>query len=236
MTRQKMTVFLLHHAGGNKYAYNIFKTLFPSHIHLVLYELPGRGARMNEPLIKDIDALVDDIYSHIASRLNTPYVFLGHSMGSVLAYLLTKKIIRENRQPPLSLFLSGRVGPSYFEDGHVRKSALPGQEFIAVLKDLGGIPQEILDDEVSMDFFEPIIRADFEVLENYRYVPGNKLNVPIHVLLGTDDHTAKKEAILWQDVTTLPVDIHYFEGGHFFIFDKAKEVAAMVAAQAALMV
>lgn len=234
MDRQKITVFLLHHAGGSKYAYLVFKTLFPPEINVVLHELPGRGARMHEPLIKDIHDLVEDTYRKIESSLHAPYVFLGHSLGSLLAYLLTEKIISENRRPPLALFLSGRKGPSYFEDTQLRKSALPRKEFVEVLRDLGGVPLEILEDESSMDFFEPIIRADFEALEKYKQTVGNKINVPIKVLLGKDDHTAKKEGILWQEVTEIPVDIHYFDGGHFFIFDKAKEIAAIITAQTVL--
>ncbi|QJB31605.1 thioesterase [Chitinophaga oryzae] len=231
MFKEPVNLFLLHHAGGSKYAYQPFTGLFPPGMKVNLLELPGRGARMNEPLVEDIHLLVEDVYRKISPALDAPYVFMGHSMGSVLAYLLTRKSIMDNRRLPVHLFLSGRTGPCYFEDSALRRSSLPRKEFAAVLRDLGGVPAEVLDDDQAMDFFEPVIRSDFKVLETYSYTPAPPLDIPVTVLLGKEDHSAHKEGVPWQDITTLPVDVRYFDGGHFFLMDKAAEIARLVATQ-----
>lgn len=231
MSQEPVNLFLLHHAGGSKYAYQLFTGLFPPGIKVTLLELPGRGARMKEPLVDDIHLLVEDIYRMISPALDAPHVFMGHSMGSVLAYLLTQKSILENRRLPARLFLSGRTGPCYFEDRVLRRSSLPRKEFTAVLRDLGGVPTEVLDDDQAMDFFEPVIRSDFKALETYCYTPAPPVDIPVTVLLGKEDHSAHKEGIPWQDITTWPVDIRYFDGGHFFLMEKAAEIARMVATQ-----
>ncbi|NSL86200.1 thioesterase [Chitinophaga sp. Mgbs1] len=231
MFKEAVNLFLLHHAGGNKYAYQQLKSMFPPEIKVTLLELPGRGARMHEPLVSDIHLLVEDIYRMISPALDAPYFFMGHSMGSVLAYLLTRKSLRENRTPPAHLFLSGRRGPAYEEDNTSQSSSLPKDAFIAVLRKLGGIPQQILEDEQAMNFFLPVIRSDFRVLENYCYEPEPPLRIPVTVLLGKDDHSAHKAGIPWQDITTYPADVRYFEGGHFFLFENPAAVAGVVAEQ-----
>ena len=97
-------------------------------------ELPGRGQRISEPLLSDIHKIVDDAFLQIKAHINIPYAIYGHSLGTLLGFLLVKRILNENLQQPLHLFFSGRGGPSVQDkDKHIH--ALPKKEFIKKLHD-----------------------------------------------------------------------------------------------------
>lgn len=53
---------------------------------------PGRGKRIREPLIKQLDQLVEDSWQQIQGYLESPYVLYGHSMGATIAYLIAHRI------------------------------------------------------------------------------------------------------------------------------------------------
>src|SRR5690606_40893251 len=97
-----------------------------------------------------------------------PYAIYGHSLGSLLTYLVTIRIIREGLNKPVHLFVSGRGGPS-IPRKEPPTSELPRPAFINKLRELGGFPDDLLNDEDVMNFFEPILRSDFRGVETYQY-------------------------------------------------------------------
>src|SRR5687768_2395386 len=102
-----INVYCLPFAGGNRYSYQGYVKVAPPFLNIIPIELPGRGSRIKENLVPDLDLMVDDVYAQIKGDLDQPYAIYGHSMGGLLTYLLTKKI-RENGHPaPLHLFLTG---------------------------------------------------------------------------------------------------------------------------------
>ncbi len=144
-----------------------------------------------------------------------------------MGYLLTKRILSEGLNPPKQLIFTGTRGPSV-EQTEPKKYLLPKDEFIAKLIEYGGSPDEILKDESIMNFFEPILRADFEGVENYTYVESEPLNIPIYVMLGSGEPTTYDQALAWQNETTWPLEFKQFEGRHFFIFDHQKEIMTII--------
>jgi len=171
-----------------------------------------------------MDELLESLYTDI-NPIDTKYAFYGHSLGALLAYLMALKMRHANKTLPSHLFLSGRGGPGVYDDKE-KRHLLPKDEFRSMLIKLGGMPKEVLEDDTLMEFFEPIIRADFELLESYSYAPGEKLNIPISVFIGDREETTKEEALQWQNETTLPIRLRVMSGDHFFIFDQCKELVA----------
>ncbi|MFB7999745.1 thioesterase domain-containing protein [Streptomyces sp. NPDC056002] len=94
-------LFLLHHAGGSHLLYRGWAEHFPEDWELCLLEAPGRGTLQALPLIDDCDRLVDYFHAAIAPLLDRPFGFFGHSMGALIAYQLTRRLLRQgNRSPP----------------------------------------------------------------------------------------------------------------------------------------
>lgn len=218
------TIFTFPFAGGSKYSYNLFRKFLPENILLEPLELPGRGERIGENLVPDLNAMAEDVYQAIKNKLPERYVFYAHSMGTILAYLVTQKILRDGLNPPLHLFLTGASGPSNPErerDRHL----LPTPEFKEKLNEYGGSPDEVLQNDDLFTFFEPILRNDFKAVETYYYdEPEQKLNIPLTVLYGSSEKITREEVELWKLETTAEVNIRQFPGGHFFIYDYPAEV------------
>ena len=192
-----VNLFCFPFAGGSKYSYNSYARLAGKNIKMIPLDYPGRGFRIRETLLTVIGLIVDDCFEMIKDRLETPYALYGHSMGTIVSYLLTKRIIKEGLAPPVYLFLSGRGGPSVTYAG-TAKHLLPSAQFKEALKKMGGNSDEVLNDRELMDFFEPILRADFEALENYRYEIAEPFDIPITVMIGEQEGITPEVANAWQ--------------------------------------
>lgn len=217
--RLPLTVFCLPYAGGSKYAFHEFQKRSDSSIFISPIELPGRGTRFTEPLLCDIYEMVEDVFSQIKDKITSHYAIYGHSMGSLLAYLVSLKIQARGLPMPRHLFVSGRGGPSVsYEKELVHR--LPKAQFIEKLREMGGSSEEILTDQKLMDFFEPIIRADFETVESFQYTPSVPLNVAITCMIGTDDKkTSLEQAKAWAVESSKECEVVEYAGNHFFLFN-----------------
>ena len=49
---------------------------------------PGRGSRITEPLIYNLNDLAEDVFKQIENLLKPPYYLFGHSMGGLLIFLI----------------------------------------------------------------------------------------------------------------------------------------------------
>ncbi|WP_103866074.1 thioesterase II family protein [Aquimarina sp. I32.4] len=214
------TIIALPFAGGNKYSYNMFEKLIPFNYKWETIELAGRGTRIREALISDMKVLVEDVYEQMESKIKTGnYIIYGHSMGALLGYLLTNKIIELGCKPPKFLFFTGRGGPSESEEKNI--SNYDSASFWEEVQKMGGLPDDILNNDELLGFFEPILRADFKAIEGYHYQPKNTtFNLPIYIRIGDKEKISEQELMAWQNESKLPINTLIVPGNHFFILDQ----------------
>jgi surfactin synthase thioesterase subunit len=99
-----------------------------------------------------------------------------------------------------------------------------------MLREMGGTPEELLTDKSFLQFFLPVVRADFKSISDYKYNPEKApLNVPIFVMLGSEEKISDEDAAKWQIETRNKINIYRFEGGHFFIFNHQKSICSLIA-------
>jgi surfactin synthase thioesterase subunit len=223
----KLNVFCLPFAGGNKYSYRGYVRHAAPNLNIIPIELPGRGSRFKEQLLTSADEMANDVLNQLEPQLNEPYAIYGHSMGTVIGYLVTRKIIERNLPRPRFLVMTGSGGPSVDYNEPVRY-LLPKNEFIQKVRELGGCPEEILQDENMMLFFEPILRADFQVVETFDYTELPPFDIPITVMVGLNEKATYNDALAWKKETTGKVEVRQFPGKHFFIFDYEKEIVEII--------
>lgn len=195
----------------------------PEQIELCNLELPGRGKRISEPLLRSIEEMTEDLYEQIKNKLNERYIIYGHSLGALLSYTLCRHIQGVEEKLPKALFVSGQRAPSLLksDDTHL----LPDGAFMDVLRGMNGTPEELLSDESFVKYFLPVIRSDFRSISEYRYKPAEKkLNVSFEIFTGADENITDDEILGWQIETTAQVKFHKLHGGHFFIFDHIPEL------------
>jgi surfactin synthase thioesterase subunit len=222
-----MKVFGFPFAGGDAHCYNSLRKHLPVSVELSTLEPAGRGRRSSEALRTDINGMADDAMRRVMGQAHPPFLLFGHSMGSLVAYEVARRLFRENQLKPCHLMVSGKAAPRIPERD--RRWDLPGAEFREALRELGGCSEEVLNNEELMAYVEPVMRADFQAVENYHPPHEDPMDIGISVLIGDDDDVSVEEAQAWQLETTQPVRIVRFVGGHFFLFEHAAEVARLMA-------
>jgi surfactin synthase thioesterase subunit len=223
----KITLFCLHFAGGNRFSLRDLKSHIHPNIDFVTLETPGRGARISEPLLYDLKAMAHDLYLQIKKQITGPYLLYGHSMGSMLGFLVLR-LLQENRQPmPEHFFATGCLAPSRNDERKMRH-LLPDEELKKELFELGGFPTEILAHQELLSFFIPIIKADFQAVETYRYTPAPPHQVPITALKGSEETITEEQLQDWQIETQAKLTTYTLPGNHFFIFDHLPFICQLI--------
>lgn len=184
--------------------------------------------RISEPPFRRIKPLVEALAQAMVPRPETPFAFWGHSMGALISFELARELRRLGRNGPVALFVSGRTAPQV-PDHDPPTFNLPEKEFIAELRRLNGTPKEVLDSPELTQLFLPVIRADFELVENYVYEPEEPLDCPIHVYGGLEDSAVPTGNLkAWQIQTSGPCATRMFPGGHFFVHTCAADVISIL--------
>lgn len=228
MESRKTNLFCLPFAGGSVYSYRNYQKVAPNGINIIPIELPGRGKRFNELALGDIHQMVDDIMCQFRRKFaDQPYALYGHSLGTLLGYLLTKRIISEQLNLPRYLFVTGRAAP-IIPLKEPPRYLLSRDAFFQRMEELGGTPADVLADGTIRDIFEPVLRADFKAVETYAYQSTKPFDVPIHVMIGTEETVTTQEALAWQMETTHPIELTKFPGKHFFIFSFGQQIMTLI--------
>ena len=212
------------YAGGGISTYAEWGKYFGKHIDICPIQLPGRGALILERPLCTIAEIIGFIMDQITFDENIPFFFMGHSMGSLIAYELCHHL-REN-----GLFMpKGLIASAFNAPRHKKEAPLlhrsSDSELIESLMKYNGTPVEILDNMELMEFILPTIRADFAAVETYEYTFRQKLDIPILVLAGAQDpYTSDQKLRGWHDETNGKVSVRYFDGDHFFINSNRMEI------------
>lgn len=196
---------------------------------IVAVNLPGRGRRMAEPSFTSLSSLARALARTIGSSALKPFAFFGHSMGSFVAYETARQLRHEYGIQPLQLFVSGAIAP-HLPDPHPLHH-LSDKEFFEGIRDLGGMPDEVLESEELIELLLPILRADFVAAETYNCPVGDPLPCPIAVFAGDSDPIAPLTGVSqWNLHSTLSVTINTYPGGHFFLNSNLTEITQRIGA------
>ena len=219
MTRTKddrTELICVPHAGAAAARYRWLDRPLADLCRVVAVELPGRGARRGEALVRTTTEGVERLLDSIGDRLPERYLLFGHSLGALLAFELARTLQAADR-PPVALLVSGRNGPRMVPPCPPLHH-LPDAELGRALRDFGGMPRELLDDDALLALTLPELRADLEISEGYLVSPGAPLRCPITALVATDDPMANPAGVhTWSRETTGPFRMVVHPGGHFAV-------------------
>ena len=212
-----LRLFCFPYAGGGAAVYRKWSEALPATVDVCPVLLPGREARLSEPAISSVFPLVDALAPAITPFLDRPFVFFGHSMGSLVAFELARKLRRERNLLPQCLYVSARVAPCVTLKSQPM-STLAEDEFLQALARFNGSEKGALQHTELMKLMIPTLRADFALHEDYRYREEPALECPIVVFGGLQDLTTDKQGLnAWRNHTNRGFIQRMFAGDHFFI-------------------
>lgn len=227
---RKCKLYFFHHAGGAASNYLSWKKFFGNEFELCPIDLPGRGSRFQEGFCENMEYAVEDIYNKISPQFEeNSYAFFGHSMGTIVEYELMKKIIKNKLREPLHIFFSGRF-PPYVVDKKEPIHSLPEDEFINEILKHGGTSSDIFQNKELKEIFMPILRADYKLVETYKYsVEIEPVNIDVSILNGRDDENVKNNDIeRWKEYSLGNCNFYEFDGGHFYLNSHKSQIAKII--------
>jgi len=181
-----------------------------------------------------VDALADSILPY----LDRPYALFGHSFGALVCFELARELHNRLAPMPVLLCVSGAKAPQLLIDG-TTIHMLPDTLLLDKVRQLGGTPEEVLENEELVSALLPAFRADFEVLETYIYSDATPLRCPILGLGGAADHQVDRASLrAWAEHTDAGFKLEMFPGDHFFIHRAQPQILQILGAaieQALLM-
>ena len=215
--RATLRAFVFPYAGSGATAFRTWLDHIPDSVELCPVQLPGRETRLREAPLSSVFSLAEPLADAIATNLDKPFAFIGHSMGALIAFELARELRRRSAQAPLHLFVSGRVAPHVsLERRLFHNRAEP--DLISGLLEMGGTPREVLENQEMMKLLIPIIRADFQLNETYVCPHEPPLDCPISAFAGARDTEVRREQLeAWRIHTTGYFQSEMFPGGHFFL-------------------
>lgn len=214
---KKVKLFCFPHAGGSASFYNDWIGHLEGGAWVCPIQLPGRENRIAEEAYVDMELLVSDLMEEILQLADGNTVFFGHSMGAKIAYE-TAKALEKQGTVIGGMIVSGSGAPEVPPKKIIY--GLPDPQFKAEIRRLSGTPREVLENEDWMNFFVPMLRADFTLDETYAPKECFPLHCPIAAWGGeTDTEALREEIALWKSYTYMEAAfaLKLFPGGHFFL-------------------
>lgn len=224
----RIRLLCLPHAGAGASAYRSWGRGLPGYIGVCPVQPPGRERRYRDQPLGSAAAIVGLLAPEILAGVAAPYAIFGHSTGALCAFELAREIRRLGGPEPAHLFVAGRRAPQL----PIKRTAIGGLSvagLAALLRQLGGTPEEVLQSPELLGRLQPLLAADFEVNENYAYSPQPPLDVPITAFAATrDDGRGPAEMSGWAEHTAAGFRLHALDGGHFAVFDREQGVLGRI--------
>lgn len=213
-----LRMFCFPYAGGSAgRVYGNWQRDLPAWVEVAPMEIPGRGARILEVPAPTVPDLVADALPRMLPQLDRPFVLFGHSLGAMLAYELAGLLTERYGLIPRLLCVSGLSAPDTPRKPAV-EYLLPDLDFRARLRQLGGTPPEILDDDDLMEVLLPVLRADFGAADRWTPPDPAPLPCPLLAFGGADDPEAPPPTLAgWRRRTADRFESRVFPGDHFFV-------------------
>ncbi len=226
----EICLITFHHAGGSTTFFRpwINHPLLKG-ITVCPVELPGHGQRYHDPCVERLEDILESVTTlvgSIAQRVPRTILF-GHSLGSLLAYEVACQLY--SRGIELSMLIVSARRPPHLSTPKPWIHEMSDPLLLESLKRLGGVPEEILAHEEFMNWFLPIIRADFSITETYRPPQSPiRLPIPLMALRGEEDQeVTAQEMSQWACVAGGSYREFMYPGGHFYLNSPSILISAL---------
>jgi len=228
----KIQLWCIPCAGGSSFAYSAWKRQFEQRLRVHPIDLPGRGRRLREVPTTCVEEAVEDLLAKMLANFNDPIALFGHSMGSLLALECARGLERSGWRVK-HLFVGAGIPPHLLPVGGLAEGS--DERLVTYLKNNGGTPPEIMQDQPFMKLLLRGLRADLRLIEDFRNncCEIRPVACSITAYFGCDDKLVSLENIReWRKYTSGTFRLERVDGDHFTFL---KSTALMARIQSDLL-
>jgi len=234
----KARIFCFPFAGGGLVSFRAWAQLFDPAVEVVAVEAPGRGTRINETAIDDMDTFVEGLLPEMVDWLDKPSAFFGHCLGG-LTMFATLHALPEACTRFIKYAFACGVRPPHllkrrgeFED-NLAYDMMLHREFDAKLPPFAQTDEifaniirqfdtpaanRMLEIPKLREVLLPTIRAEFRMAYNYKYEPVELFSFPISSFVGqSDPWVSEEDSAGWGELTRGGFTNHVRTGSHFLM-------------------
>jgi acyl transferase domain-containing protein/surfactin synthase thioesterase subunit len=236
----RLRLFCFPFAGGGSAVYRNWAQFIDPTIEVVAIEPPGRLGRITETPITDMTGFVEELVSEMGELLDRPFAFFGHCLGTLTMYETARRLIQTTTLRPDHLFASGGRPPDRITDqGQFEERVMhdllrlaefrislpayaqPEDVFAELIRHFNiQATEQLLSDPELRRLMLPVIRAEFQMATNYKFVREPPLEIPITCFAAKGDpYVSRKHALGWGRFTNSRLQVHIREGAHFAVVD-----------------
>ncbi|EPR07697.1 thioesterase II family protein [Ruminiclostridium papyrosolvens] len=223
-------LFCIPYSGASAMVYSKWTKLINKEIKVIPLELAGRGRRFGDKFYRDIDQAAEDLSNTIINEAkDDDYAIFGHSMGARVTYEVYYRLKEKGFKEPVKIFFSGSKAPQLPPD-EIKRYQLPDNQFKQVVLQYGGNSEDVFKNKELCDLFIPILRADFRIYEEYKFVPGReKIKTDVVVYYGRSDSSITYDNMTaWQEVAGSGIKLVAFDGSHFYLNEDVNGITASI--------
>ncbi|EIE19364.1 alpha/beta-hydrolase [Coccomyxa subellipsoidea C-169] len=189
---------------------------------------PGRNMRMKEPCITTCRHMAAALLPVLAPKLlDTPYIVIGHSVGTWNAFEFLMLAQSEGVPMPRHVFLSAMAAPNIPTEQRPwrRQHSLSEADFKEECR--AWDVNEVLFTPALWPTYHSLMRADFTLFDEYEFTHtgASPFAFPITSFFGTSDRRIKEEMVVrWARFTTGGFECLPIEGHHLWPLVKESKV------------
>jgi medium-chain acyl-[acyl-carrier-protein] hydrolase len=232
--KKTLRLFCLPYAAGSARVFRGWHRDLPRFVEVRPLELPGHGRRSREEPIGELEPIMADLLGQVLRKADRPLAILGYDYGALLGFELAHRLERQHGIVPAHLFVAAMRAPVWprpaepvsemSEDRFKELLRRPAGRDTRDTRDTRETCGDLLDIDSLMEFAIRVLRADFQVSDNYPYEPGKTLSCPITAFRGRDDAGVSDQSVrAWNVCTNGGFRRHELPGGHYFLY-RAKEL------------
>jgi medium-chain acyl-[acyl-carrier-protein] hydrolase len=193
-------VYAFGEAGTGAAAWKGFRAGLVDQAEVRAIRLPGRESRYHDRPVNSVQEQLDDLADELAAlvdRDERPYILVGLCVGSLTAFELARHLTARDGHRPGGLIAGQQRAPAELPGDATPVHEYSKEEFRAWCEEyLADRPE--LGTPATLDFFAPMLQADFSIVPTYRYEPLPLLNCAVTAVCEDEEAEYMRG---WADVT-----------------------------------
>ncbi|XP_022093206.1 uncharacterized protein LOC110980639 isoform X3 [Acanthaster planci] len=231
--------------GGPSLFTHWTQPMLPFGIQVLMIQLPGWEGREDEQPLTNMKDIARLVYHELAPHISKgPFVFFGHSMGSLVAFEVAHLLYDEDNICPHHLFVSSWYAPTlaypYTEELDITPSTFDrlkeiledSPKLFASLAKQAQVKFSFIDDKTFfntafMKRLLPCLQASTEIIRDYKCKHENPLPCDLTVFGGKQDAFAKPDLLNgWEQERSRKHSFNkiIFPGKHMYILTSTAQV------------